>query len=41
MLNSDLLWADPIGSKSGNIKKVFKRNIVRGCSYVFSKTSLD
>lgn len=41
----DLVWADPVDSKTGNCDGLVKTNDVRGCSYFFgsemAKTFFD
>lgn len=31
----DLLWADPVDHKDGQLEKIVKTNTARGCSYFF------
>ncbi len=31
----DLLWADPVDHKDGQLEKIVKANNARGCSYFF------
>jgi serine/threonine-protein phosphatase 2B catalytic subunit len=37
-INSDILWADPMENFSADVRTLFTRNTLRGCSFAFRYT---